>query len=208
MGTRGPLVRLKAKAGKMEEVEGLLRSTLSLFQQEPGTLAQFAVRFSPSEHGTAGLFPADAEREAHPRGAVARAFMNQVNDLFEGAPSIHPLDELANKLPKGAAVNASMGSSLRLKLRAHHKRNVDQFLHDTAPPLPQEEKTDVWFAIRTSDGEYGLFEVFPDNAVRSAHLTGHVPGEFVKHAFALLGNVPNPAFLPASSLQPDFGTFQ
>ena len=53
-----------------------------------------------------------------------------------------------------------------------------------------EPKTTAWFAIRTEDGEYGIFDVFPDNGGRFAHLAGHVPRELAKHALTLLGSMP------------------
>jgi hypothetical protein len=54
----------------------------------------------------------------------------------------------------------------------------------------EEPYTTAWFALRTENGEYGTFDVFPDNEARLLHLTGHVPRELTKHAFSLIGSVP------------------
>ena len=54
-----------------------------------------------------------------------------------------------------------------------------------------EPKTTAWFAIQTDEGEFGIFDVFPDNGGRFAHLVGHVPRELAKHALTLLGSMPD-----------------
>jgi hypothetical protein len=55
----------------------------------------------------------------------------------------------------------------------------------------EEPETTAWFAIRTEDNKYGIFDVFPDHGGRFKHLTGHVPRELAKHALSLLGSVPD-----------------
>ena len=57
--------------------------------------------------------------------------------------------------------------------------------------MEQEPKTIAWFAIRLDDSHFGIFDVFPDNGGRFAHLTGHVPRELAKHSLSLLGSVPD-----------------
>ncbi|MFC3110298.1 hypothetical protein ACFQAT_22095 [Undibacterium arcticum] len=36
-----------------------------------------------------------------------------------------------------------------------------------------------------------IFDVFPDNGGRFAHLAGHGPRELAKHALSLLGSMPD-----------------
>jgi hypothetical protein len=57
--------------------------------------------------------------------------------------------------------------------------------------VQDEPKTSAWFAVHLDDGDYGIFDTFPDNGGRFAHLTGHVPRELAKHALTLLGSVPD-----------------
>lgn len=52
------------------------------------------------------------------------------------------------------------------------------YLGATRPPCPakltlvdDEPATVAWFAIRFGRGEYGIFDVFPDEAGRAAHLS-------------------------------------
>ena len=93
------LVRLEAKPGKEAEVEGFLRSGLSVVQQEPATTAWFAIRLGPSEFGIFDAFPDDSGRQAHLSGRVADALMAQASELFAQPPVIEPVDVIAAKLP-------------------------------------------------------------------------------------------------------------
>lgn len=67
----------------------------------------------------------------------------------------------------------------------------EQSLRDAQPVVMDEPRTTAWFAIHTDAGEYGIFDVFPDNGGRFAHLAGGVPRELAKHALTLLGSMPD-----------------
>ena len=98
MVTVGLLVRLVAKAGKEAEVAGLLQGGLSLVEEEPATIAWFAIRLGPSEFGIFDAFPDDAGRQAHLAGRVAEALMAQAPELLAQPPAIEPVDVLAAEL--------------------------------------------------------------------------------------------------------------
>ena len=192
MITRGLLVRLEAKPGQEPAVEDFLRSSLILAQQEAGTTAWFGVRFGRGEYGIFDVFPGDAERDTHLSGAIAQALQAQGGALFSRPPQIQKLAVLASKLP-AASVPAqdTKGLLLTFKAKAGHQQEVENFLRDAEHLVNDEPKTTAWFAIRTDDGEFGIFDVFPDNGGRFAHLAGHVPRELAKHALSLLGSVPD-----------------
>jgi quinol monooxygenase YgiN len=191
MVSRGLLVRLEAKPGKEAEVEEFLRSALPLVQQEAGTTAWFAVRFGRGEYGIFDVFPDDEQRDAHLRGPVGEALKQSAAELLAKPPQIQKLVVLADKLPPGTAgVRDTKGLLLTFKPRAGRESEVEKFLRDAQPLVMDEPKTTAWFAIRTEDGEYGIFDVFPDNGGRFAHLAGHVPRELAKHALTLLGSMP------------------
>jgi quinol monooxygenase YgiN len=99
MLTVGLLVRLVAKPGKEAEVAGFLEGGLALVQEEPATIAWFAIRLGPSEFGIFDAFPDDAGRQAHLAGRVAEALMAQAAELFAQPPVIEPVDVIASKLP-------------------------------------------------------------------------------------------------------------
>jgi quinol monooxygenase YgiN len=106
MVTVGLLVRLVAKLGKEAEVTRFLEGGLALVQEEPATIAWFAIRLGPSEFGIFDAFLDDAGRQAHLGGQVAAALMAQAPDLLERPPVIEPVDVLAAKLPGSLPVEA------------------------------------------------------------------------------------------------------
>jgi len=194
MSTRALLVRLEVVHGKDAEVEAFLQSAAAAFRAERGTDAWFAIRFARSEYGIFDAFPDEAARDAHLGGAVASSLMQRVGALFTAAPKIVRLDVLADKLPATTPPEpVTKGLLLTFKAKSGHESAVEQFLRDAKALVDEEPKTTAWFAIRLEDGDYGIFDVFPDHAGRFAHLTGHVPRELAKHALALLGSVPDPA---------------
>lgn len=193
MVSKGLLVRLEAKSGKDAEVEAFLQSALPLVRQEAATTAWFALRFGRSEYGIFDVFPDDAGREAHLSGPVAKALMEQADALFAEPPRIQKLDVLADKLP-GSAPNEpdTKGLLLTFKAKSGHEQAVEQFLRDARPLVEDEPETTAWFGIHFEEGEYGIFDVFPDHWGRFKHLTGHVARELAKHALTLLGSLPDP----------------
>ncbi len=95
----GLFVRLQAKPGKEEELQSFLQGALPLAQEEAGTTAWFAIRFSPSVFGIFDAFPDEAGRQAHLGGRIAAALMAKVPDLLASPPNIEQVDVLASKLP-------------------------------------------------------------------------------------------------------------
>jgi quinol monooxygenase YgiN len=92
-------VRLEAKPGKEAEVEEFLKRGLSIVQEEPATIAWFAIRLGPSTFGIFDAFPDEAGRQAHLSGRVAAALMAKAPELLATAPVIERTDVLAAKLP-------------------------------------------------------------------------------------------------------------
>jgi quinol monooxygenase YgiN len=99
MTTKALLVRLEARPGKEREVEEFLIGALPLVEAEPATVAWFALRLGPSTFGIFDAFPDDEGRQAHLSGKVAQALMARADELFTVAPTIDPVDVLADKLP-------------------------------------------------------------------------------------------------------------
>jgi quinol monooxygenase YgiN len=192
MVTKGLLVRLEVKAGNDALAEDVLRSALPMVRAEAATTAWFAIRFGRSEYGMFDVFPDDAGREAHLAGPVTQALLDAGGRVFAGAPLIQEFDVLAGKLPatsSGEPVTKAL--LLTFKAKAGHETQVAQFLRDAQALVEQEPKTVAWFAIRLDEGHFGIFDVFPDNGGRFAHLTGHLPRELAKHSLSLLGSVPD-----------------
>jgi len=187
--TTGLLVRLDARAGKEREVEQFLKSALPLVEEELGTRSWFAVRFGKGEYGIFDTFLDDAALEDHLQGPVNMA-LERSNDLFDSQPRVQKVEVLADKLPVNPMPPDTKGLLLTFKAKAGHETEVEQFLREAKPRVMEEPNTTAWFAIRTEEGEYGIFDVFPDNGARFVHLVGRVPRELARHSMAMLGSLP------------------
>jgi quinol monooxygenase YgiN len=94
----GLWVRLEAKPGKEQAVADFLRAGLPLAQQEPATVAWFAVKLGPSTFAIFDVFPDDGGRQAHLNGPIAAALMAKAGELLANPPSIENTEVLAAKL--------------------------------------------------------------------------------------------------------------
>src|SRR4030095_14456245 len=92
-------VRREAKPGREADVEDLLRSGLSLVEEEPNTTSWFGMRLPDGTFAIFDTFPDDSGRQEHLAGRVAQALRDQGDDLFASAPVIERIDVFACKLP-------------------------------------------------------------------------------------------------------------
>jgi quinol monooxygenase YgiN len=192
MVTKALLVHLDARSGMETAVEDFLVGALPAVRQELATRAWFALRFGRGEYGIFDAFPDEAGRDAHLAGPVAASLMARSPELFVKSPRIERLDVLASKVPTGGT-SATDAKALLLSFKAKtgHEAQVEQFLRDARTFVMDEKGTTSWFALRFADGDYGIFDAFPDNGGRFMHLVGHVPRELAKHALSLLGSMPD-----------------
>jgi quinol monooxygenase YgiN len=91
---------MEAKPGKEKDVEAFLKSAQPLVEQEPGTIAWFAIKEGPNKYGIFDVFENEASRQAHLNGKVAAALFAKAPELFASAPKVDKPDLLAAKLPK------------------------------------------------------------------------------------------------------------
>ena len=99
MVSKGLIARLEAGVGKEDELARFLLDALPLAEEEPETVAWFAVRLSTSSFAIVDVFPDEAGRRAHLEGAVAAALVGKAGELLSQPPEIQPVDVLAAKLP-------------------------------------------------------------------------------------------------------------
>ena len=59
-----------------------------------------------------------------------------------------------------------VGLLVRLRAKLGKEAEVAKFLEGALPAAQAEARTPVWFAIRLSTGEFGIFDAFADNAGR------------------------------------------
>jgi quinol monooxygenase YgiN len=67
---------------------------------------------------------------------------------------------------------------------------VEAFLKSALPAVRSEPGTTAWFAIRFGRSEYGIFDVFPDDAARDAHLGGAVAAGLMQRSSSLFTQAP------------------
>lgn len=63
---------------------------------------------------------------------------------------------------------------VRLETKPGFEDKVEEFLRSALPLVEAEPETKAWFAIKMGPMTYGIFDAFPDDSGRDAHLAGKV----------------------------------
>jgi quinol monooxygenase YgiN len=79
---------------------------------------------------------------------------------------------------------------VRLEAKSGKESAVDEFLRGGLALVQQEPATSTWYAIKLGPSTYGIFDTFPDDAGRQAHLTGRVAAALMAKAPELLAQPP------------------
>jgi quinol monooxygenase YgiN len=78
----------------------------------------------------------------------------------------------------------------RLVAKPGKEEEVAAFLSGALPLAQAEPGTIVWFALRLSKSDFGIFDAFPDEAGRKAHLEGPIAAALMAKAGELLASPP------------------
>jgi quinol monooxygenase YgiN len=84
----------------------------------------------------------------------------------------------------------SVGLLVRLEAKPGKESDVQSFLEGGLEAVEQEPETTAWFAIRIGPSEFGIFDAFPDDSGRQAHLSGAVAEALMERADELLAGPP------------------
>src|SRR5437762_10531082 len=79
---------------------------------------------------------------------------------------------------------------VRLEAKPGKEADVGSFLRGGLSIVQQEPATTAWFAIRMGPSTFGIFDAFPDEAGRQAHLSGRVAAALMERAPELLAQPP------------------
>ncbi len=79
---------------------------------------------------------------------------------------------------------------VRLDAKPGKEADVEEFLRGGLPVVMEEPATIAWFAIRLGPSSFGIFDAFPDEAGRQAHLTGRVAAALMEKASDMLAKPP------------------
>lgn len=83
-----------------------------------------------------------------------------------------------------------VGLLATLKAKPEKAEELGSFLAGALPLAEGEPQTTAWFAIKLDDSTYGIFDVFPDDSGRQAHLNGPIAAALMEKADELLSAPP------------------
>jgi quinol monooxygenase YgiN len=78
----------------------------------------------------------------------------------------------------------------RIVAKPGKEEEVANFLAGALELAKAEPATITWFAFRLSKSEFGIFDTFPNDAGRKAHLSGPIAQALVAKAGELLAEAP------------------
>ncbi|MGH9164943.1 MAG: putative quinol monooxygenase, partial [Acidimicrobiales bacterium] len=79
------------------------------------------------------------------------------------------------------------GLLARIEAAPGKEEELEKLLAGARSTVEAEPATTAWFALRFGHGEYAIFDAFPDDAGRQAHLEGGVIVALQEHADLLDG---------------------
>ena len=84
----------------------------------------------------------------------------------------------------------TVGLLVRLEAKPGKEAEVESFLKSGLALVEDEPETTVWFAIRMGQSTFGIFDAFPNDSGRQAHLSGRVAAALMAKASELLAKPP------------------
>jgi quinol monooxygenase YgiN len=84
-----------------------------------------------------------------------------------------------------------VGLWVKLEAKPGKESAVAEFLTGGLSLAQQEPDTTVWFALRLGPSTFGIFDAFPGDAGRKAHLNGPIAAALMAKAADLLAKPPS-----------------
>ena len=78
-----------------------------------------------------------------------------------------------------------------LQAKPGREDDVVRFLEGGRALVDEEPNTTAWFAVRLGNSQFAIFDVFPDESGRQAHLSGRVAEALMAQADDLLAQPPD-----------------
>lgn len=91
---------------------------------------------------------------------------------------------------KGSTHMVTVGLLVRLEAKPGKEADVESFLRGGLAMVQQESETATWYAIRLGPSTYAIFDTFPDDSGRKAHLAGQVAAALMARAPELFAQPP------------------
>jgi quinol monooxygenase YgiN len=77
-----------------------------------------------------------------------------------------------------------------LKAKPGKEGDLEAFLKQGEAMAGDEPETTAWFAVRLGESEFAVFDAFPDDEGRDAHLNGPIAAALMAKADELLAEPP------------------
>jgi quinol monooxygenase YgiN len=91
----------------------------------------------------------------------------------------------------GSPQKVNVALFVRLEAKPGKEAEVAEFLKGGLPIVEAEPATIAWFGIRLGPSTFAIFDAFPDEAGRQAHLAGKVAAALMAKAGDLLFEPPS-----------------
>lgn len=88
-----------------------------------------------------------------------------------------------------------VGLLVRLEAKPEKIADVEQLIRDGLAWVDEEPATKVWFGVRFGPSSFGIFDAFPDDEGRQAHLSGRLGSALMTRADELFAK--SPEIIPA-----------
>jgi quinol monooxygenase YgiN len=85
----------------------------------------------------------------------------------------------------------SVGLLVRLEAKPGKEAEVAALLSGALPLAQQEPQTTAWFALRLGPSTFGIFDAFPSDTGRQAHLSGPIAAALMAKAADLFSVAPS-----------------
>ena len=77
-----------------------------------------------------------------------------------------------------------------LEAKPGKEQELEAFLKSAQPLAAAEPATTTWYAVKLGPARFGIFDTFPDDAGRQAHLSGAIAKALFAKADELLAKPP------------------
>ena len=77
-----------------------------------------------------------------------------------------------------------------LEAKPGKEQELENFLKSAQPLAAAEPATTTWYAIKLGPARFGIFDTFPNEAGRQAHLSGPIAKALMAKADELLAKAP------------------
>jgi quinol monooxygenase YgiN len=91
----------------------------------------------------------------------------------------------------GSPQKVNVALYVALEAKPGKEEAVAEFLRQGKPLVEAEPATIAWFGVRLGPSSFAIFDAFPDEAGRQAHLSGKVAASLMQKAGDLLAQPPS-----------------